>query len=171
MINLDSSEWNTLTHAYGSADDIPALLRALQSLPNAQDVNAEPHHTLWSSLCHQGNAYDASYAASPHVLEICAQNTSTVHYSVPQLVVCIEISRLLGYAPQIPSRLNAFYRKSLDRLPGIMAEIHAAQSSEHTSIISAAAFSAFAGLGELADAQLELTSELAPSFRDWVMEL
>lgn len=171
MINLDSRAWKKLTHAYGNADDIPALLRALQRLPNAQEVNAEPYHTLWSSLCHQGNAYDASYAASPHMLEICARNTSTIHYSVPQLVVCIEISRLLGYAPQIPSELRAPYRKSLARLPGIMAEIHSAQSSEHTSIISAAAFSAFAGLGELADAQLELTSELAPSFRDWAMGL
>ena len=170
MIDLDSSAWKTLTHAYGTADDVPALLRALEKLPNAQDVNAEPYHTLWSSLCHQGNSYDASYAASPHILEICAQNTSTVHYSVSQLVVCIEISRLLGNAPQIPSGLIASYRNALNRLPGIMAEIHTAQPSEHTSIIAAAAFSAFAGLGELADAQLELTSDLAPKFRDWIMD-
>ncbi|MEQ3745765.1 MAG: hypothetical protein ABNH53_05950 [Henriciella sp.] len=52
-----------------------------------------------------------------------------------------------------------------------MADIHSVQPSEHTSIIAAAAFSAIAGLGELADAQLELTSELAPKFRNWVLEL
>lgn len=171
MIDLDSSAWKTLNHAYGSADDIPELLRALQSLPNAQDVKTEPYHALWSSLCHQGTAYDASYAASPHLIEICAQNTTTIPYSVPQLVVCIEISRLLGYAPHIPAGLKASYTESFGCLPGVMADVHAAQPSEHTSIIAAAAFSAYAGLGELAEAQLELTSELAPKFRDWVMEL
>lgn len=69
MIDLDSSVWMELTHAYGSAEDVPALLKALEPQPDAHEVEAEPYQALWSSLCHQGDAYYASYAASPHLLE------------------------------------------------------------------------------------------------------
>ncbi|GLY15194.1 hypothetical protein Kisp01_22090 [Kineosporia sp. NBRC 101677] len=54
------TDWSRLTHAYGPADDIPALLKQLGEQPRAELWN-----DLWSALCHQGGVYDASFAALP----------------------------------------------------------------------------------------------------------
>lgn len=52
------TDWSQLKHAYGSAEDIPALFERLGS---------EPSDELWndlsSRLCHQGSVYSASFAA------------------------------------------------------------------------------------------------------------
>jgi hypothetical protein len=49
MLDLDSPHWAELQHAYGSAADIPNLLRHLNTLP-ASEGNEEPWHSLWSAL-------------------------------------------------------------------------------------------------------------------------
>src|SRR4051812_40379348 len=66
MLALDSPRWGELTHAYGEASDIPALLRRLKTAPPPTDYRSEPWFTLWSALCHQNDVYIASYAAIPH---------------------------------------------------------------------------------------------------------
>jgi len=48
-LSLDSPRWRELVHAYGSAADMPALLRRLDALPSA-DADAEPWFSLWSAL-------------------------------------------------------------------------------------------------------------------------
>ena len=50
-------DWGKLQHAYGPADDMPALLRQL-----SPDPKADVWDTLWSRLCHQGSVYSASFA-------------------------------------------------------------------------------------------------------------
>ena len=72
MLELDDPRWSELSHAYGGASDIPALLRQLAKSPRQQGTKEEPWFTLWSSLCHQGDAYSASYAAIPHIVEMAA---------------------------------------------------------------------------------------------------
>ncbi|OKJ69627.1 hypothetical protein [Streptomyces sp. CB02261] len=54
------TDWPRLSHAYGSAEDIPALLARIAS-------ESEPGlwNDLWSALCHQGSVYSASFAALP----------------------------------------------------------------------------------------------------------
>jgi hypothetical protein len=37
MLSLDSPRWSELSHVYGSAADIPSLLRQLQSLPSSEN--------------------------------------------------------------------------------------------------------------------------------------
>ncbi|MFJ9589270.1 hypothetical protein [Streptomyces acidicola] len=54
------TDWSRLSHAYGSAEDIPALLDRIASEPSSELWN-----DLWSSLCHQGSVYSASFAALP----------------------------------------------------------------------------------------------------------
>ncbi|MFF0742877.1 hypothetical protein ACFYVL_21015 [Streptomyces sp. NPDC004111] len=54
------TNWSHLTHAYGSAADIPARLDALASEPSSARWS-----DLWSALCHQGSVYPASFAALP----------------------------------------------------------------------------------------------------------
>ncbi|MFJ1751340.1 hypothetical protein [Kitasatospora sp. NPDC088134] len=54
------TDWSRLHHAYGTAEDVPALLAAMTPDP-ADDTWGE----LWSRLYHQGSVYTASYAALP----------------------------------------------------------------------------------------------------------
>ncbi|MEV6353519.1 hypothetical protein [Streptomyces hydrogenans] len=54
------TDWPRLSHAYGSAEDIPALLTRIASEPEP-----ELWSDLWSALCHQGSVYSASFAALP----------------------------------------------------------------------------------------------------------
>ncbi|MFJ9324237.1 hypothetical protein [Streptomyces globisporus] len=49
-----------LSHAYGSAEDVPDLLDRIASEPKP-----ELWSDLWSALCHQGSVYSASFAALP----------------------------------------------------------------------------------------------------------
>ncbi|MFI2757433.1 hypothetical protein ACH5A3_00940 [Streptomyces echinatus] len=62
------TDWGTLGHAYGPADDIPGLLRAMESADAG--VREEAMEELVSSLCHQGTVYDASAPAVPHLARL-----------------------------------------------------------------------------------------------------
>jgi hypothetical protein len=55
-----TDDWSQLSHAYGSAGDIPALLDRI-----AREPRPELWSDLWSALCHQGSVYSASFAALP----------------------------------------------------------------------------------------------------------
>lgn len=58
---LDDVPWHTLTHAYGSAEDVPELIRALY-----QDDEAtadEAVYELYGNIHHQGTVYQASAPA------------------------------------------------------------------------------------------------------------
>jgi hypothetical protein len=49
MLSLDSPRWSELRHAYGSASDMPALLRQLGGFPSSRN-NEEPWYSIWSAL-------------------------------------------------------------------------------------------------------------------------
>ncbi len=59
------TDWSQLSHAYGSAEDIPALLDRIASEPKP-----ELWSDLWSALCHQGSVYSASFAALPWLADV-----------------------------------------------------------------------------------------------------
>ncbi|TGN73979.1 hypothetical protein E5083_24720 [Streptomyces bauhiniae] len=59
------TDWSKLSHAYGSAEDIPALLDRIASEPKP-DLWSD----LWSALCHQGSVYPASFAALPWLADV-----------------------------------------------------------------------------------------------------
>lgn len=62
------TDWSTLTHAYGDATDLPALLARL-----SPDPDADVWYELWSRLCHQGTVYSASFAALPALANAAEQ--------------------------------------------------------------------------------------------------
>lgn len=116
---LDSPRWSKLKHAYGKASDIPALLQQLHSFPLGQRYDEEPWFTLWSSLCHQGDVYTASYAAVPHILQIAASRPDLVHYQYYLLPASIESARAVTFedAPDIPDDLAEAYWASWRTVP------------------------------------------------------
>lgn len=67
---LDEIEWEKLSHAYGSARDVPGLLRALLSdeAANRESALAELYGSIW----HQGTIYEATIFAVPFLIELLA---------------------------------------------------------------------------------------------------
>ncbi|MGW4382190.1 hypothetical protein [Kitasatospora sp. NPDC004531] len=55
---LDQVDWAALSHAYGSAEDVPELIRALYR-PDPEAVE-EAVHELFGTVYHQGSVYPAS---------------------------------------------------------------------------------------------------------------
>ncbi|WP_225822625.1 hypothetical protein [Streptomyces naphthomycinicus] len=64
----EQPDWGRLTHAYGPADDIPGLLRAMESADAG--VREGAMDELVSALCHQGDVHDASAHAVPHLARL-----------------------------------------------------------------------------------------------------
>lgn len=62
--------WTQLGHAYGRADDVPALLTDLVR-GDAEQVDTALE-ALWQSICHQGSVYSASVPAIGFLIEIAA---------------------------------------------------------------------------------------------------
>lgn len=56
-------EWSKLHHAYGSAADVPDMLDRIQD-PKRSKKGWED---IWSALCHQGDVFEASYAAAGEI--------------------------------------------------------------------------------------------------------
>lgn len=114
MLGLDDPRWTALTHAYGSASDIPELLRQLAEATGPKDsYEAEPWYTLWSSLCHQGDVYEASYAAVPHIVNIACGASGSIDFNFFQLPAAIEISRANGKGPKVPPDLVEAYGEAV----------------------------------------------------------
>jgi len=67
---LDARPWSSLTHAYGSAADVPDLLRALTAAD--ADKADEALSELYGSVLHQGTVYAASAEAVPFLVRIAA---------------------------------------------------------------------------------------------------
>ncbi|GIG56249.1 hypothetical protein Lfu02_06210 [Longispora fulva] len=68
---LDTVNWARLGHAYGPADDVPALIRALRS-PEEKD-RAAALDQLYGNIYHQGTRYEATAYAVPFLLEVLAE--------------------------------------------------------------------------------------------------
>ncbi|XIE80919.1 HEAT repeat domain-containing protein [Streptomyces sp. SBR177] len=70
-------DWGALRHAYGSAEDVPALLRAAGGAADPAE-REEAFDELGSALCHQGSVYSATVAAVPFLARLAqAPGTDT----------------------------------------------------------------------------------------------
>jgi hypothetical protein len=91
----------------------------------------EPDSTwfkLWSALCHQGDAYSASYAAVPHLVRLAEGQNYRSKYDPLLLAACIELARLEGAGPDLPGELVIPYRAALSR--GIELATEALKNAE-----------------------------------------
>jgi hypothetical protein len=53
-----ATDWKSLSHAYGYATDLPALLDRVRVAPSDKAAWSDLHYRLY----HQGTVYPASYA-------------------------------------------------------------------------------------------------------------
>lgn len=150
---IDSARWSALEHAYGSAGDIPQFLRVLDTFP-PDTPDAEPWFMLWSSLCHQGDVYSASFAAVPWVVRALETNPQRATMSYFLFPTCVEIGRLQRCVP-IPSDLEKDYLIALSRL-GELAARQALRPDIEDPQLYLAAMAASRGRANLAELLLEL---------------
>lgn len=68
MMQLKSPKWAELTHAYGTAEDLPSFLEQVYANP-AASWDQDPWNYLCSCLYHQDDIFSASIAAVPHIIE------------------------------------------------------------------------------------------------------
>ncbi|WP_330342355.1 HEAT repeat domain-containing protein [Streptomyces sp. NBC_00557] len=70
LAGLDTHPWALVSHAYGPAEDLPHLLRALAE--GGEDAQEEVISELYSCILHQGTVYSASVDAVPYLARIAA---------------------------------------------------------------------------------------------------
>ena len=157
-----------MQHAYGSAADMPPLLRQLESFPSS-DSDSEPWFSLWSALCHQDDVYTASFAAVPHIIRVLASDPMRADFSFFQLPACIEIARARDEFP-IPADLRQPYLEALQRLPVLVGAAAARQWDEDFLCCALSAIAAAKGFPSVAKAALELTPKTAEDFMEWFYE-
>ncbi|SEF91181.1 HEAT repeat-containing protein [Thermomonospora echinospora] len=66
LAGLDAIDWAELTHAYGSAEDVPGQLRALRS-PD-EEARRTAFGKLYGNIFHQGSRYEATSYAVPFLV-------------------------------------------------------------------------------------------------------
>jgi hypothetical protein len=159
MLALDDPQWATLAHAYGPATDIPGLLRKLTLSVRPSAARDEPWWSLWSSLCHQGDVYSASYAALPHVVQIAFDASGPVDMSFFLLPASIEIARHNGRGPEIPSFLRESYKSGLVQIMDCV-QVHRHEPWDQDTLqVVAAAQAVSKGLHRIAEALVELDND------------
>lgn len=168
MLPLDSPRWSQLTHAYGSAANVPAWLRELRNLPSSAN-NAEPWFSIWSALAHQGDVYASSYAAVPHIVEALAIAPERADSSYFQFPAWVEICRSKS-GPAVPKDLEGPYLAALARLPALVAAAACVEWKPEHLACCMAALAAAKGQPAIAEAAQELTPAVAAEFMQWVLD-
>ncbi|MEW2131932.1 hypothetical protein [Streptomyces sp. NPDC005435] len=96
---LDQVPWHELTHAYGTADDVPDLLLALYR-HDAQEAD-ETIGELFGTICHQGTVSPAAAPAVPFL-------THAVHHaSARRDHLLMLLASLAGHPPERPASPGA----------------------------------------------------------------
>jgi hypothetical protein len=165
MLDLESSRWSELRHAYGPASDIPALLRQLGNLPDSRGEQ-EPWFTLWSALAHQGDVYPASFAAVPYVVAALASATERAGSTYFQFPAWVEICRQRK-GLTVPGDLEPAYSNALRQLPVLVAAASSREWDAEFLVCVLSAIAAAKGFASVAGAALELTPDVASEFMEW----
>ncbi|MEZ6134956.1 MAG: hypothetical protein R3C53_08615 [Pirellulaceae bacterium] len=100
MLPLDDPGWSQLRHAYGSGSDIPAWIQEVESrLQNKRASDENLLLEIGDNLCHQWGTYDGTYAAIPHLVQLCTKAPSHDEIRIRLLemigwcVACLRLNR------------------------------------------------------------------------------
>ncbi len=84
---IDEVEWASLRHAYGSAEDVPGLLRGLASADPAERQTALDG--MYGAVHHRGEVYDSTLACVPILLALAVRPEVRDRAGVVELLVSI----------------------------------------------------------------------------------
>jgi hypothetical protein len=118
---LDDVPWSELTHAYGSASDVPGHIRSLLS-PDASK-RADAFRELFASICHQGTVYEATVHALPFLIELLRDTTISDRDTLALLVARIAAGGGNNEATWSAEIINPFTRKPVPKPPDLKKRI------------------------------------------------
>ena len=109
---LDDVPWSALTHAYGSAADVPALIRSLASSDDVERRDA--YDELYTNIWHQGTVYEATIHVLPFLVELLRDPSTPNRGTLADLVASI----ITGISPpralwEIPGAINPFTKEPI----------------------------------------------------------
>jgi hypothetical protein len=84
---IDEVDWASLRHAYGSAEDVPGLLRGLASADPVERETALDG--MYGAVHHQGDVYDSTLACVPFLLALVASGEVADRAGIVELLVSI----------------------------------------------------------------------------------
>ncbi|WP_327723085.1 HEAT repeat domain-containing protein [Streptomyces europaeiscabiei] len=84
---LDDIDWASMEHAYGTAEEIPALLWALRS-PDTEERRTALDR-FYGAVHHQGDVYPCTAASLPFLFELAADGATPERAAVVALLVSI----------------------------------------------------------------------------------
>ncbi|WP_030893950.1 hypothetical protein [Streptomyces sp. NRRL S-474] len=84
---IDEVDWASLRHAYGSAEDVPGLLRGLASADPAERETALDG--MYGAVHHRGDVYDSTLACVPFLLALAVREEERGRAEVVELLVSI----------------------------------------------------------------------------------
>lgn len=84
---LDDIDWASMEHAYGTAEEVPALLWALRS-PHTEE-RRKALDRFYGAVHHQGSVYPSTAASLPFLFELAADGTTPERAAVVALLVSI----------------------------------------------------------------------------------
>ena len=121
-LDLASPRWSELAQAYGSAEDIGALLAALYATQD-DDERTELWYGAWATLCPGNTVFSAAYAAVPHLVRIVEARDFAERVAALHLVTQVEVCRHAHGAPGIDDDLILAYAATIESLPRRVAEL------------------------------------------------
>ncbi|MFJ5073184.1 HEAT repeat domain-containing protein [Streptomyces sp. NPDC088553] len=89
LAGLDGVDWTGMHHAYGSAEDVPGLLRRVCGDNEASRDSALA--SLFSNIFHQGTRYSASPHAVPFLARIAVAGPRPVRVDTLWLLKCLAV--------------------------------------------------------------------------------
>jgi hypothetical protein len=163
---LKAVRWAELSHAFGFATDLQPRLEQLFNYPPERHASSEPWQSLWSSLCHQGDVYSASFAAVPVIVEALEANPLKATRSYFQLPVCIELARLSHHA-DVPEHLAGPYFAALRKFPMLVAQAAANAWDADFATVAAASIAIAKGNAAVAQLLMAVEDRDIPEVLEW----
>ncbi|MEV7123174.1 HEAT repeat domain-containing protein [Kitasatospora griseola] len=84
---LDDIDWSKMHHAYGTAEEVPALLRELDSAE--EETRSRALSRFYSAVHHQGDVYRCTAASLPFLFELAQDAAAPGRAAVIELLVSI----------------------------------------------------------------------------------
>ncbi|KAI0159381.1 hypothetical protein BJ166DRAFT_530039 [Pestalotiopsis sp. NC0098] len=89
LAGLSDIDWSNLEHAYGQADDVPPLIRKLQSSDEKEITSA--YHVLYTNIFHQGSRYSASSAVVPFLYRLVVNPKTSSRENILRLLTRLAV--------------------------------------------------------------------------------
>lgn len=127
-----SKDWSELSHAYGTAEDVPGLLRDLNSLD--EEVRKTACSELFGSIWHQGTVYPATVKALPELVTLFWSSDCVDRDSVAMLLACIADGEGYYRVHSNQPDLTGAYAKILSHKGSTVAE-EIAKETDYLAVI------------------------------------